>query len=124
MITGISYCTAVANSCPFIRKSPSPAKRDHDPIWKLSLCQNSGRRPITHGSASRSKLGTEFAEAIVAMNPDSEITGAITNNRVSGQAVAQPSDYLAVLKGAWKLSWCFRPIQIFRMSRGSIGSDE
>lgn len=24
MITGILYCTAVANSCPFIRKSPSP----------------------------------------------------------------------------------------------------
>ena len=24
-MTGSSYCTAVANSCPVIRKSPSPA---------------------------------------------------------------------------------------------------
>jgi hypothetical protein len=28
------------------------------------------------------------------------------------------------LKGARKLSWCFRPAQIFRMSRGGIGGDK
>ena len=98
-------------------------QRDHDPIGKLSLCQNSGRRPISHRSASRSELCAEFAEAVVAMDPYSEVAGAITNNRVSGQAVAQPSDHLAILKGAWKLSWRFRPIQIFRMSCRGIGGD-
>ena len=38
---GRSYCTAVANSCPFIRKSPSPAKADDDALgdqraWRRS----------------------------------------------------------------------------------------
>jgi hypothetical protein len=47
---GRSYCTAVANSCPFIRKQPSPAKattvRRETAAWRRS-------RPARHSPSSR-----------------------------------------------------------------------
>ena len=53
MMIGRSYCTAVANSCPFIRKSPSPAK--HTTVrsgWRRFIADR-GRHAVAHRARGR-----------------------------------------------------------------------
>src|SRR5262249_47252939 len=85
MMTGRSYCTAVANSCPVIRKSPSPAK---------AITVRSGARPfhadrrrhaVAHRAGDRRELAAVAAIAPIAVHPDREVAGAVADHRVGGK---------------------------------------
>jgi hypothetical protein len=45
-------------------------------------------------------LGRKCVEAVMAMQPAGIIAGAVADDRILRQAIAQPSDDLAILEGA------------------------
>ena len=87
---GSLYCTAVANSWPFIRKSPSPLIASTVRSGYRRLHRHRRRHAIAHEAADRRHLGAEAAEAIEAMNPAGIIARAVAENGVGGQMPAQP----------------------------------
>ena len=93
---------------PFIRKSPSPAKRRRcDP--ETAALPARRRRAVAHGARGRRELGERIAEAVVAMNPGGEVAGSIANDRVGGsrsrsQMIASP--YWKAPGSYWSLGPC------------------
>ena len=86
---GRSYCTAVANSWPFIRKQPSPAKATTVRSGMQRLGGDRGRHAVAHRAGGRRRLRGEAAEAVEAMHPGGVVAGAVGEDGVVGQHLFQ-----------------------------------
>ena len=95
-ITFASYCAAVASSCPFIRKSPSP---QNEMTGRLGMDQlRRRRRRARRSPSSRSSApscGAEAGVLVVAVHPAGEVAGAVGDDGLGRQALAQPRHHLA-----------------------------
>jgi hypothetical protein len=86
------YCAAVASSCPFIRKSPSPAI-----VKAVRPGQQVGRDAGRHAVAHRARRSAPAAScgpwparvAEEAVHPAGEVAGAVGQHRVGRQQLLQ-----------------------------------
>ncbi len=100
MIGPTPSASEVANSCPVIRKPPSPTKADDEPIGMDELGADRGRNPVAHRAAGRAELASRAAVLQKAVGPAAEIAGVAGDDRVVGQTVAQPAHDLAEIEHA------------------------
>src|SRR5882762_8577096 len=114
VMTGRSYCAAVAYSCEFMRKSPSPAM--HTTVrWIEALDANRCRHAVTHRARCRGDVLGESAEAKKAVNPGGEIPRAVAQDRILGEVLAQPHHHGAEIDAARLLGRLLGPCEIVRM---------
>ena len=73
---------------------------DHGALGVDQLGRDRRRRAIAHRAAGRAELRAEAAILVVAVDPDAVIAGAVGDDRVRGQVLAQPDHDLAELQGA------------------------
>jgi DNA-binding transcriptional LysR family regulator len=94
-----SYCTAVASSCPFIRKQPSPAAAI---TTRSGCCAWRRRRPARHSPSRRwsAPAGCASREAVEAVEPGGVVAGAVADHGVTGQPADQPAHDLRHLHRA------------------------
>src|SRR5690242_5063209 len=62
------------------------------PLRMGDLCSDGGGNSVTHGTVGRRQLRAPSAVLIEALQPAREIAGAVRENRITGQALAQPGD--------------------------------
>ena len=70
----------------------------HDQAIRVDeLGGDRGRQAVAHGAARRRELRREAAELVEAVRPDGEVAGAVREDRVLRQPLAQPRHHLAHL---------------------------
>src|SRR5580704_13459703 len=90
MIGPMPSPAAVASSCH--HKAAIAAKSDHQPVGMNQLGGDRGGDAIAHRTAGRAELAAGPAVLQKAVGPAAEIAGIRRDDRVVGQALAQPAD--------------------------------
>src|SRR5271165_1755776 len=90
-------------------------KGDHDAVGILPFREHGRRHAIAHRSRGGGELGGESVETVMAMQPAGIIAGAVADDRILRQPVAQPCDDLTILEGARELARRAGPLQVVGM---------
>ena len=75
-------------------------ERDHEPVGVQQLRGQRRRHAVAHRAALRAELGAEAPPLVVARDPAGEVAGAVGEDRVGGQRVAQVRHHLAEVDAA------------------------
>ena len=84
------YWTAVATSCPFIRKQPSPFHESTSRSAMHGLGRDRRRHAIAHRADVRCELRAKAAVAVQPVQPRRVVAGAVGHDRVVGQPRVEP----------------------------------
>src|SRR5262249_36517008 len=90
MIGPTPAASAVASSCPVIRKPPSPQNPTTSRSGWTSLAATAAGTPRPHPPAARPERGPRRGVLKKAVGPAAKIPGVAGNDRVVGQATAHP----------------------------------
>ena len=90
-----SYCTAVASSCPVIRKSPSPATQTTTRSGCSELRRHRGRHAVAHRAAVGASCVPVAAERVEAVHQTVKLPAPLVRIASARQALAQVSHHLA-----------------------------
>ena len=93
-----AFDSAVASSCPVIMKPPSPQNPTTIRSGWTSLAATAAGHAIAHRAAGRPELPSGPAVLQKAVGPAAEIAGVGGDDRVVGQALAQPHHDLAEIE--------------------------
>lgn len=89
---------------PVHQEAAVAGERDNGAIRILPFREHRRRHAISHRARGRRELGGKAVEAMMAMDPAGVVAGAVADDRVLGQAIAQPGHDLAVLERARQLA--------------------
>ena len=72
---------------------------DDDPLRIDGFGGDGGRHAIAHGTAGRRQLGAEAPVAVEAVQPGGVVAGAVGEDRIARQMLAEIAHHLAELHG-------------------------
>ncbi len=98
------------------------ADRDDGAVRIQPLHRHRRRHAIAHRARGRRDMGAEAAEAVEAVDPGGVIAGAVAEDRVVGQVVAQPDHDLAEIDAAGLRRRLCRSRRDTRHARPGLGA--